>query len=599
MAVTERTIHYHLASSDDLEKLLDELTSTDVSTVIVSTDEDAAFQLSELQLARLGASARDHGRRLVLEAPEGPLTDAAIALGFEDLRTPGEPPTDVDDDPELTAILDLMSESSRKRAGYFDTTADLATYVPEPPGRDAARNGQNGGHARTVTGTIVVDEDAAKRILTTAPPTAEPSVDRFSSRRPIPPAGPRRSARQEAPDQPRRRIRRSRSRRRRGVILSTAIVLPVIVLGVVAGLITYLLPQAEITLIPVEHSIAADLTYGVAIDGVAYDIVVDPVPISSRTSFEASAETTGERFEPDGTAYGAVLITNPFTNEVTVPRGTEFAGANGVTYYTYEDVVIPAADPFGSLSFGSSTAGVVAGIAGPAGNLDAGSLTGQLGIGLFYSNREPVTGGTNRRIAVVEADDVARVEQAVRDGLLTSAEAEFLASVPEDQQIVPGSIEIGEPVIAVSHEAGADATEISASGSITVRGRVFDPEALHARANDEAGRRLASEAGNDLILLATSVHINDPIALDEHGTAFVISAGATVRSVITAEEQAALTDQLVGLSLTDAEELLASHDKIARFEILLDPDWLPARLPEIASRISIEVTTGDAIRASR
>jgi hypothetical protein len=596
MAVTERTIHYHLASSDDLEKLLEELTSTDVSTVIVSADEDAAFQLSELQLARLGASARDSGRRLVLEAPDGPLAVAALALGFADVRPPSE--TKYDDDPELTAILDLMSESSRKRSGRFDTTADLATYVPKQSGGDAARNGRNGGRAATATGTIVVDEDAARRISTIAPPPTEPSVDRFSTRRPIPSARPHRGARAEQSDQPRRRARRSQTRRR-GVILATAIVVPVIVLGVVAGLITYLLPQAEITLIPVEHPIAADLTYGVAVDGVAYDIVVDPVPISSRTTFESSTEATGERFEPDGTAYGTVLITNPFTNEVTVPKGTEFAGPNGVTYYTYEDVVIPAADPFGSLSFGSSNAGIVAGIAGPAGNLDTGSLTGQLGIGLFYSNREPVTGGTNRRIAVVEADDVARVEQAVRDGLLASAETEFLASVPEDQQIVPGSIEIGEPVIEVSHEAGADSTEISASGTITVRGRVFDPEALHARANDEAGRRLASEAGHDLILLATSVHIDEPIALDDHGTAFVISAGATVRSVITAEEQATLTEQLVGLSLADAEALLASHEKIARFEIHLEPDWLPARLPEISSRINIEVTTGDAIRASR
>ncbi|MEX2426107.1 MAG: hypothetical protein WD401_05010, partial [Thermomicrobiaceae bacterium] len=348
-----------------------------------------------------------------------------------------------------------------------------------------------------------------------------------------------------------------------------------------------------------EEPISASLTYGVAISGESYDISVDPTSLSSESSAEATRQATGERFEPAGTAAGTIQITNPLTNEVTIPAGTEIPGANGVTYYTAEDVRLPAADPFGSQSFGSGSVGVYAGIIGPNGNLDAGALTGQLGTQMFYTNPGAIAGGRMDRYPVINEDDVNAVRGEVESALAEIARDEFMQEIPESMELVPGSIEIGQPDVEVSASAGDDGESVSAAGTISVSGQVYDPSELHEIAGSEADRQLARQGGSEHILLAESVTLRDPTDLPGETPAFKIDVEAMARKVITESEREAIIGQLAGLSRSEAEAILEDHPKVERFQVDIQPDWLLDRMPEIASRIDVHVSSGESTASTR
>jgi hypothetical protein len=626
MTTGHQTIHYHLAAAPDVEQLLDEMGNIDAGTIVISFDSSADNLSTDLQFARLVAAARDHEQRLIIESGDRELVDRAMRMGFDDLAVVSDAPVVEFGDTNTIAPVILPSGAARHPGSRFDTTDSLATYRPvlseeheednagiaadqENDPLDVHRPPTEASEAETTVFNAdreyppnengEQDEDDAGKDVTDMAASWALAGMAQPRRRPTAVDADREEADRRPDDSRSRPKRQRRSRRRRGLILAAAIVSPLLVLAVVGALVVYLLPTAEVTIVPVEDTITSSLTYGVRTADANLDIAVDPTPISNGSTAEATREATGERFEPDGTAAGSIQITNPFTSEVTVPAGTDINAANGVTYYTAEDVVIPAADPFGSLSFGSASVGIYAGIAGPDGNLGAGVLTGQLGTGLFYTNPSDISGGTMRSITVIDEEDLIAVAGEVEEELLDKAEREFLATIPEGMELIPGSVEIRDPEIEVIGEAGEDGEQVSASGTISVRGQIFDPEELHERAHEEAGRLLARQGGSERIVIARLVTIADPTPLNDDQTAFTVRADGTARTVISDAEKQELIDQLVGLSRADAEALLAAHPKVDRFELIIEPDWLPDRLPEVSSRIELHVSSSGQPTATR
>src|SRR5207237_8797688 len=122
--------------------------------------------------------------------------------------------------------------------------------------------------------------------------------------------------------------------------------------------IALLFPTATSTLIPATEQISADITYGVSAPNAHYDLAVDPRPSSVTLTYQGSVSTTGQRTVADGTASGTLLLTNASTAEVTIAAGTTFTSASGVSFSTTDDVVVPAADPLGTRTFGSTEVGI-------------------------------------------------------------------------------------------------------------------------------------------------------------------------------------------------------------------------------------------------
>jgi hypothetical protein len=377
------------------------------------------------------------------------------------------------------------------------------------------------------------------------------------------------------------------------LLIAGAIVAPIIVLVVVAAMLAYLLPTATVTLVPVENTISSDLTYGVALPGTKYDIEVTPVSVSHTSTFDKQIPTTGARYEPDGTASGDVLITNATLQDVTIPAGTALQGANGMTYYTQQSVGIPAADPFGSLSFGSSSVGIAAATAGEDGNTDAGSITGQLAAGIYFKNQSAVTGGTVKKIAVVSQADIDALTQAATTELKDRAPKEFAQALDPSLSLVPDSQKVTDPTFSYSLKAGQDGDAVSIHASQTVTAQQYDPTKLNQLAKDEAARSLAAKAGPDEIILGDTVTIGDPVALPG-GLSFSRHATARTRAVISNDEQKALEKQLAGHSLNDAEAIISGMGDVKSHDVEVKPSWLPRRMPELLSHIKIVVPNGDA-----
>ena len=615
----QQTIHYQISGPGDLDRLLDDISELEPVLIIVALEGSRDFTVTDLQLARLVAAARTHRKQLVVESNVREYAHRALLLGFQESAIVSDAGNSPASKTNVIRPLIASRNASDQPGSGFETTSSLATYRPAPGQKQATfswRGSVQPSHSGTQTGTVhIVDANwSTGRFRNTAgagsnprpgvspdpaPTVAMPAQDE-SRRRPtpvdVPTDQPERAT--EGKHRPSARKRRRR-RDRRTFVLATAIIAPLLVIAVVGAIAAYVLPTATVTVVPIERPVTSTLTYGVAIDDASYDITIDPEPFSSSSVADAQIEATGERFEPDGTAGGLIQITNPLTSDVTIPAGTELPGANGVTYYTAEDVVIPAADPFGSLAFGSETVAVYAGIAGPDGNSDPGTVTGQLGNGLFFTNHEPIAGGTLRSIQVITEEDLERVRDEVVAELIEQAERDYMASVPLGMKVIPGSVEIGEPEIEVEGEAGSDGDMVSASGQITVRAQLFDPEELHRQASEEADRLLARQGGGDRILLAETVDVHEPTALNPEETAFKIDVAAVSRERFTESEREQLIQDLVGKSQEDAEAILERHPKIQSYSVSIEPEWLLNRLPEISSRIEVHISSEEQTAANR
>ena len=270
-----------------------------------------------------------------------------------------------------------------------------------------------------------------------------------------------------------------------------------------AILLALLAPHSSVTLIPTTSVISADVTYGVAGQPGSFDVTIEPSLLTGEITYSESIQTTGIRSVADGTALGAILLTNPYTTETYLPAGTVMTTADGIAFTTVEDVVVPPADPYGTATMGSAVASIRAVEAGPESNIPAQELSGQMENGLYYSNREQTNGGTMRDIAVVSEFDIEALRANAQQSLDSQAASSISALVPEGQQMVEGSGQSGDVAMSFSMEPGMDATEVSVDAVMSLSAQAYDTAELQRLASEELNRRLTAAVPNDNVLLAS------------------------------------------------------------------------------------------------
>jgi hypothetical protein len=356
-----------------------------------------------------------------------------------------------------------------------------------------------------------------------------------------------------------------------------------------------LLPTATVTLTPVVAPISAELTYGVAQSGRTFDITIVPHPVRTTLTWTGSIATTGERFEADGIAMGGVALTNASTSELLVRAGTTLVSTAGMSYATASDVLVPAADPYGSQSFGSTVVEVVASVAGTDGNADAETIVGQLANGVFYTNHEPVGGGTMKRIEVVTQADI--------DALRAQAQAELDARAPTAlasllgpaQQLLAGSEQRGTPSMRLDHQAGDDAATVAIEASQSISASTFSLAGVHEQAQAAVVERLRDQVDRAAELLPESVSVGEPAPMDGTATAFTIRAAARTQAILSQTELDELARSLSGKGRAEAMDHILQVGGVDTAVIETANGWLWSRLPRLASRITIEVSSAEAV----
>ncbi|HYI16149.1 MAG TPA: baseplate J/gp47 family protein [Thermomicrobiales bacterium] len=365
-----------------------------------------------------------------------------------------------------------------------------------------------------------------------------------------------------------------------------------------ALLMMFLLPAATIAVVPVESQVNEQLTYGVALPGTNWDIAIQPETINSTLTFSATIPTTGERFEPDAAARGAVLLTNASTVEVLVPAGTIVSSEAGLQFTTVADVVVPAADPYGSLTIGSATIEVAATAPGPDSNVVAETVFGQLDSGIYYLNRDPIGGGTLRRIATVSQADIDTLNNRAKQDLDSKAIGAIDARLTDGQQLLTDTEERGQIQSTLSHSVGADATSLKLDASLMLSAQAYSLDDIHERAEAAVTERLRATAGDDVTILRDTLRTSEPQPVaGSEGAAFTVDASATVRSNISQADLDAIRAELSGEDAEAATARIRQVPGVAEVEIDHSPNWLGGRMPRLASRIQIEVIDATGVQA--
>jgi len=346
------------------------------------------------------------------------------------------------------------------------------------------------------------------------------------------------------------------------------------------------------------QKVASTLAYQVVQPGTAADsagsggIVIQGEPVRFTLSRSLTAPATGQTVIPDKAASGEVTLRNPTDAVVTIRKGTEFEGFDGVTYEFADDVEVPAAS---SGRPGEATATVASPSGGEAGNADVGMLTGKLPNGVYYSNRMgEISGGTQRMVTTVSQSDIDRlrteIDKELRALATTTELDEGLLLVPSTVQPVAAggtATATGDPYV-FSQQAGAEAEEVSVTATVTFAGTAYDPTAL----TQAAIPQLENEAAVGQTLDPDSVRVNTPAeTANANGVISLLAtvAGDAIPALDEATKQS-LADQLAGGSRSEVDRILAGLGYADSASVRFSPSWLPKRVPSSAGRITIETS---------
>lgn len=380
-----------------------------------------------------------------------------------------------------------------------------------------------------------------------------------------------------------------------------------IILAVVLVLVLALyifLPTATVTLVartgtvPVEFNVVVGEIDPASPQGqpTKERIVVPAKRVTVPLKATSSKPATGARLEPDVTAGGPVVLTNPSTSAVTVPKGTALSGTDGRSYVTLEGVTIGPADPFGAGAFGSATVNVAAGIKGSGGNAPIGAVQGQLTSGVYYTNKTaPIAGGSDRRIPTIAQQDLAAAQAAAEAAVRGQGQGALNGALPAGSVIMHDTAGVGNFKVTFSAQAGADGDSVTATVTAETTALVYTPGDIEAQARAEAERRLAAATKPGEPIVAGSTQIDAPQLIEDvpGQLTYKVTANARTRASIGGDaERARLANDLARKSDDEVHSVIAAIPGVSSSTVDYDTGPFPRQMPWLASHITVRIADG-------
>lgn len=388
--------------------------------------------------------------------------------------------------------------------------------------------------------------------------------------------------------------------RRRGAL--GALLIGALALLLVGALAAYwAFAAATVTLVARTGNVAAEFNVVVGeIDPnspqgrpTAERIVVPARRIIVPLSATATRPATGARLEPDLTAGGTVVLTNPYTEPVAVPKGTTLAAPDGRAYVTQEAVTVAGADPFGAGEFGTATVKVAATVRGSAGNIGADAVRGQLPSGVYYNNRNaPIAGGTDRKIPVAARQDLAAARAAAEEVVRAQGQAAIAGAAPPGATVMRDTAGVGNFTVEFSVKEGADADGVTATVKAEGTALTYQLSDVEARSKAEIERRLAAATKMGEPIVPGSVTFEPPqLVEDQPGLlTWKVAGSARTRAAVGGDrERAELARRLARKNDDEARAILRALPGVSAYTVDYGPRWFPDRMPWRASAIEIRL----------
>jgi hypothetical protein len=352
----------------------------------------------------------------------------------------------------------------------------------------------------------------------------------------------------------------------------------IVVLAALFGGLLYALatviPEAVITVTPAAEPLQVTVPLRAIQDAVA-DAEAGIVParaLSAQVQGEGKLPTTGRRYEPSAKATGNVVLINRTTRDLIVPIGTIVATATGnnVRFATTKEASLAAN--------GRATVPVEAALAGPSGNVRAGTITrveGALSLSLLVANDANFSGGGVAQVGVVTDDDKEKLQALVFEQLKDKALERLNERVEAGSFIPPDSVVYSALSPTFTPFVGEVSPELYLSMSVQAVGLTVDATA----GNELALARLRQEMPPGSRLISETIkYIPGAVAVEDARTVSftIIAEGILLRGVDTA----AVRSAVLGLKPAPAAALLADRFALAQPPTIhLGPDWLPYVIP--------------------
>jgi hypothetical protein len=298
-----------------------------------------------------------------------------------------------------------------------------------------------------------------------------------------------------------------------------------------------------------------------------------PVPDSPRVAEPVQAQTintsfssnktvpaTGVKQVPDKPATGTIRFTNRGSTAIGVPAGTKLTGSNGKVFHTVAAATVPATD-FVNLVFGIREVNIQADEAGPASN--GADVSGGYGNATFITINRP-SGGNTRPVKIVDAKDLAALQDQLKTDLQDRASGEILGKVPPDRQPLTCTLHLpssdADYALSALPAVGDEAETISGAMTTTASVAVYSP----AEVRHQAAKALRDAVPANLpAMLQATV---DASSVDETRLVLVQATGCDNNKVVFRTEAAprllysftqlppALADQLKNKVLNQTPE---------------------------------------------
>lgn len=347
----------------------------------------------------------------------------------------------------------------------------------------------------------------------------------------------------------------------------------------VTAVLAFLIPVAEVQMVPAHEPLAATIRLTARSDQATLsssNLLMPARRIGQRVEVEGSLATTGKNFAPSESAQGTVLFTNRRPQSLEIPAGTVVATSTGsnIRFETTEPaglgggvgaqayVPIKAIDP------------------GPIGNVRAftiNTIEGPLGVVANVVNPGATGGG--------DVKEVATVDQADKDTLRARLETEArqkayvaLGELLEEGEFVPSET-VGTLVIEETYDHFTD----EPAEEITLRLRMLSTALAvdGAAADDLALRALADKLPRRGQLVSDSVQWTRGAAtVTEEGDAVVITFDDTASALVVVDiDPSLVSNQIRGMKPDEAIATLQSAWRLQTAPTLtLGPEWLQSLL---------------------
>lgn len=383
----------------------------------------------------------------------------------------------------------------------------------------------------------------------------------------------------ERPAAPRRRP----ARRKRIFLFLAAIVVAVCAIG--GLLLSTLFAGAVVTVYPKEEQVTPPKTLLAKANAAAGELAYQTVTVTRSASTTATASGTKQASR---SASGTIVVYNAAGPESQrLIANTRFEAPDGKIYRIRDSIVVPgaatAAD--GTLTPGSVSVTAYADSPGAAYNRGETRFTipgfkSDPRYSKFYAQATSISGGFVGTEPAVAAADLARAEEALKQGLGSAGQSALTAQIPEGYIAIPGTLQVTFSDISQTPE---DADSVVVSQSATVAGAVVQTGELAAaiaRATVEGyqGEPVGFSDLTEITFAATTTKSKDEVQL-------VLSGSPTL---VWAYDAAALTAALLGKEKTAFQDIVESFaPAIVRAEAKVRPFW-QGKFPDDAGKIRVE-----------